>query len=243
MLSCPMLTTIFFDAGNTLVFANLERTLAALHARGILPRPEQLHAAERQAKTQLDQANTAPGGYTDRQYWNTYYSFLLKSLGIDDSKLRDSLVTASRTSTNWNVVRPGTRENLLKLGRKYRLGVISNSDGGMEKLLRSCGLGECFLGYTDSGHVGHEKPHPAIFHAALQQLAAKPESSLYVGDVYSVDYVGATRAGMQAMLFDVSGTYRASGLPRVESLQELTQVLTTEDTEHTEKTISKSQPH
>ena len=216
-----VITTIFFDAGNTLVFANLERTLAALYARGIRPQAEQLHAAERQAKTGLDEANTAPGRYTDRQYWDSYYSFLLKSLGIEDSKLHESLVAASRTSGNWNVVRPGTRETLLKLGHKYRLGVISNSDGGMERLLRSCGLGECFLGYTDSGHVGHEKPHPAIFHAALQQLAARPESSLYVGDVYSVDYVGATRAGMQAMLFDVSGTYRESGVPRVESLEEL----------------------
>jgi len=29
-----------------------------------------------------------------------------------------------------------------------------------------------------------------------------------VGDVYSVDYLGATRAGMQAILFDVAGVYR-----------------------------------
>ncbi|HKC70218.1 MAG TPA: hypothetical protein VKB60_01285, partial [Terriglobales bacterium] len=131
-----MLTTIFFDAGNTLVFANPERTLAALHARGIRPKPEQLHAAERQAKTQLDRAYTAPGRYTDRQYWDTYHSFLLKSLELEDAELQESLVTASRTSGNWDVVRPGTRETLLKLGRQYRLGVISNSDGGMEKLLR-----------------------------------------------------------------------------------------------------------
>jgi HAD superfamily hydrolase (TIGR01509 family) len=238
----PTLTTIFFDAGNTLVFANTERTLAALHARGIRPQPEQLHAAERQAKTELDRANTAPGRYTDRQYWDSYYSFLLNLLGIEDAGLHEALVTASRTSGNWDVVRGGTRESLLQLAQKYRLGVISNSDGGMEKLLRSCGLGECFLGYTDSGNVGHEKPHPAIFHAALQQLSAQPESSLYVGDVYSVDYVGATRAGMQAMLFDVSGAYRESGLPRVESLQELNQILTTEDTEHTEGTNSTNQP-
>src|SRR6185437_16592579 len=214
-------TTIFFDAGNTLVFANPERTLAALHARGVRPKAEQLHAAERQAKTELDRHNATSAHYTDRHYWDTYYSFLFNLLHIKDAELHEALVTASRTSGNWDVVRPGTRELLLQLARKYRLGVISNSDGGMEKLLRTCGLGECFLGFTDSGNVGHEKPHPAIFHAALQQLAAQPESSLYVGDVYSVDYVGATHAGMQAMLFDVSGTYRESGLPRVESLQEL----------------------
>lgn len=216
-----MLTTIFFDAGNTLVFANLDRTLAALHARGIRPTREQLHAAERQAKAELDRANTSSARYTDRQYWDTYYGFLLRSLGIDDHDVHEALVAASRTSGNWNVVRPGTREILLQLARQYRLGVISNSDGGMENLLRSCGLGECFLGYTDSGRVGCEKPNPAIFEAALRQLSAQPETSLYVGDVYSVDYIGATRAGMQAMLFDASGAYRESALPRVESLEEL----------------------
>jgi HAD superfamily hydrolase (TIGR01509 family) len=216
-----MLTTIFFDAGNTLVFANMERALAPLYGRGIRPKPEQLHAAERQAKTELDRFNAGSGHYTDRQYWDTYYSFLLTSLGVEDAALHDTLVAASRTSGNWDVVRPGTRETLLRLGRKYRLGVISNSDGGMEKLLRSCGLGDCFLGFTDSGHVGCEKPDPAIFRSALGQLSARPEESLYVGDVYSVDYVGATRAGMQAILFDVCGVYRDRGLPRVESLQEL----------------------
>ena len=74
---------------------------------------------------------------------------------------------------------------------------------------------------TDSGLVGYEKPHPAIFQAAMRAMDATPEQSLYVGDVYSVDYVGATRAGMQAILFDVSGAYRESGKPRVESLEEL----------------------
>jgi FMN phosphatase YigB (HAD superfamily) len=42
-----------------------------------------------------------------------------------------------------------------------------------------------------------------------------------VGDVYSVDYVGARNAGMQAILFDVAGTYRESEFPRVESMAEL----------------------
>ena len=44
---------------------------------------------------------------------------------------------------------------------------------------------------------------------------------LYVGDVYSVDYLGAQGAGMQAMLMDVPGAYRNKGVPRVESLEEL----------------------
>jgi FMN phosphatase YigB (HAD superfamily) len=52
-------------------------------------------------------------------------------------------------------------------------------------------------------------------------MNARPEESLYVGDVYSVDYVGARNAGMQAVLFDVAGAYRDRDLPRVESLEQL----------------------
>jgi FMN phosphatase YigB (HAD superfamily) len=42
-----------------------------------------------------------------------------------------------------------------------------------------------------------------------------------VGDVYSVDYVGATYAGMEAVLFDVSGAYLERQEPRVESMEQL----------------------
>ena len=56
-------------------------------------------------------------------------------------------------------------------------------------------------------------------------MKADPAQSLYVGDVYSVDYVGATNAGMQAVLFDVAGAYRDQEFPRVESLAGLEQWL------------------
>ena len=92
-------------------------------------------------------------------------------------------------------------------------------------MLRRCGVCDCFASIIDSGHVGHEKPHPAIFAAALREMRADPADSLYVGDIYSVDYVGARNAGMQAVLFDVAGAYRGREFPRVESLAELEQLL------------------
>jgi len=56
-------------------------------------------------------------------------------------------------------------------------------------------------------------------------MKAAPAQSLYVGDVYSVDYLGATSAGIQAILMDVPGAYSNKGLPRIESLQELQSAL------------------
>jgi len=110
---------------------------------------------------------------------------------------------------------------LQEIAKEFQIAVISNADGRIEDVLRRCGIADCFLTITDSGLVGHEKPHPEIFRQALQTLQAKPEESVYVGDMYSVDYLGATGAGMQAVLMDVPGAYKERGVARVETLDEL----------------------
>jgi FMN phosphatase YigB (HAD superfamily) len=58
----------------------------------------------------------------------------------------------------------------------------------------------------------------------MKSLNVMPAESLYTGDVYSVDYVGATGVGMQSVLFDVAGAYK-DFVPRVESLEELEMAL------------------
>jgi HAD superfamily hydrolase (TIGR01509 family) len=157
----------------------------------------------------------------DHGFWNIYYSHLLDALGMPDETICREMVTRTRISANWCDIRPGTREALLRLGEKYRLGVISNADGKIAEVLERTGVADCFETITDSGIVGREKPHPAIFEAALNSMGVAPQESLYTGDVYSVDYLGATRFGMQGVLFDVAGAYKGNGLPRVKSLDEL----------------------
>jgi putative hydrolase of the HAD superfamily len=216
----PPLKAIFFDVGNTLLFPDRPHILAPLHERKLTPSLEQWHAIERKTKKEFDDI-VQHDGKADRSFWYLFYSHLLPELGVHDDALRDALVNATRVSANWCDILPGTREVLQRLGKRYPLAVISNADGKIAEVLQHCGIADCFCAITDSGVVGYEKPHPAIFEAALRSMRAAPGQSLYVGDVYSVDYLGATRAGMQAILFDVSGAYRESSWPRVESLEEL----------------------
>ena len=112
--------------------------------------------------------------------------------------MRAALIENTQNSANWDRILPGTRDALERIRQDYAIAVISNSDGRIAAVLRRCGIGDCFARITDSGNVGHEKPHPAIFEAALREMKAEAAESLYVGDVYSVDYVGARQAGMQA---------------------------------------------
>ena len=211
---------IFFDVGNTLLFPDRERIYAPLYERNIVPSPEQLRSIECRTKKEFD-AILRQRGAVDHGFWYLFYSHLLEELGLQSDGLRDSLVAATRVSANWGAIRAGTREILERIGKQCRIGVISNSDGKIAVLLERYQIADYFLNITDSGLVGREKPHTAIFQAALRTMGVAPEESLYVGDLYSVDYLGATGVGMQAMLFDVCGAYREMDLPRVESLEEL----------------------
>ena len=216
--------TIFFDVGNTLLFPNRERIHAPLRARGTTCEPSQLQDLECRIKNEFDALMVNDGNH-DHSFWLMFYTQLFAEIGLKDDALRDHLVSSIRESANWDQILPGTREHLLRLSERYRIAVISNADGKIDNVLRRCGIADCFLTITDSGLVGYEKPHPEIFRRALQSLNAQPEEALYVGDLYSVDYLGATGAGMQAALLDVPGAYRNKGVARVESLAELDAML------------------
>jgi HAD superfamily hydrolase (TIGR01509 family) len=216
--------SIFFDVGNTLLFPNRERIHVPLAERGMIPDPEHLRDLERRTKNQFDSLMTQHGSH-DHSFWWMFYSQLLAEIGLHDDALCHQLVASIRDSANWDQILPGTRDQLQQIGARYQIGVISNADGRIEDVLRRCHIADCFRTITDSALAGYEKPHPKIFRQALKSLNAAPEESLYVGDVFSVDYLGATGAGMQAILMDVPGAYRDKGLPRVESLVELRSAL------------------
>jgi len=209
---------IFFDVGNTLLFPNRATMLAPL-PYGDHPTLEQWQALERRTKREFDQGLL--GGGVDHGFWWTFYTYLLAEKGAVDDGVRSALVANTQKSANWDHILPGTRKALDRIRERHRIAVISNADGKIDRVLARCQIADCFASITDSAIVGFEKPRAEIFEAALQAMQARAAESLYVGDVYSVDYVGARNAGMEAVLFDVAGAYRGQPLPRVESLEEL----------------------
>jgi putative hydrolase of the HAD superfamily len=208
---------VFFDVGNTLLFPNRAKMLAPISSDRH-PSLEQWQALERRTKLEFDQA--MQDGGVDHGFWWTFYTYLLPQLG-EGTGVRDALVVNTQKSANWDLILPGTRDVLERISQRFRIAVISNADGGIEQVLTRCGIADCFESITDSAIVGVEKPRAEIFEAALNQMKARPDESLYVGDMYSVDYLGARNAGMQAVLFDLAGAYRERALSRVESLAQL----------------------
>jgi putative hydrolase of the HAD superfamily len=97
---------------------------------------------------------------------------------------------------------PDIREGLEGLGeRGTRIGIVCDVgfSGGelLREMLADEGLLEHFSGWAFSDEVGHYKPSPRIFEAALEALGAEPGEAIHVGDLRRTDVAGAAALGMR----------------------------------------------
>lgn len=140
----------------------------------------------------------------DQQRAATYLEALFRLGGVPAERMAEVGQCLARMHAErhlWCSIRGRTREALERLrSAGLRLGVVSNSDGRVAEALRAAGLSDYFDVVIDSSLVGVEKPDPRIFQAALDALAVRPEESLYVGDLYEVDVIGARAAGIEPVL-------------------------------------------
>lgn len=98
---------------------------------------------------------------------------------------------------------PGIHGCLAELSRKgIGLGIVCDVgfSGGelLRELLEAEGLLGHFGGWGFSDAVGHYKPAPQIFEAALAALGAEPQEAMHVGDLRRTDVAGATALGMRS---------------------------------------------
>jgi len=99
-------------------------------------------------------------------------------------------------------VRPDPRLNALlsRLGRSYRLGVVTNGSTQSQRgKLRGLGIEQYFDPIVVSEEVAHRKPEFAIFRLALRSWALPHGEVLFVGDDGLKDIGGARAAGLQAL--------------------------------------------
>jgi len=89
--------------------------------------------------------------------------------------------------------------------RKLITGLISNVGQEIDSYCRELGF-EPFLDYkVTSFEVGYDKPRPEIFQLALDKAGIKAGDSIFIGDVYEQDIVGAKGVGMKPILISRNG--------------------------------------
>jgi HAD superfamily hydrolase (TIGR01509 family) len=88
-----------------------------------------------------------------------------------------------------------SREILTALRTRFKIGVVSNFYGNLDRILAEAGFGELVDALADSSRLGIFKPDPGIFQAALDQLGVAAGEAVMVGDSLDKDCVPARRLG------------------------------------------------
>jgi len=94
---------------------------------------------------------------------------------------------------------PQAKPLLLKLAKRYRLGVIANQLAGLDKRLEAHGIAQYFDFLLGSADVGLSKPDPRIFALALEKAGCAPYEAVMIGDRPDNDVYPAKRLGLRTI--------------------------------------------
>lgn len=165
--------------------------------------------------------------YTFRESLLFQVTGVLEALNVTDAGLASRLCdrflqdSLDKIRSNLTILR--------ELSARFRLGIISNFYGNLERVCLESGLTPLMSVMVDSARVGFTKPDPRIFQVALMQLQLDPREAVFVGDSLPRDMEGAKGLGMPHiwLVSDHSGTAVpcCPGDPMIRSLADLREVL------------------
>lgn len=211
-----MLRAVFFDVGNTLIYPYPSVSEVCRQVLAEAGHARDLHEID--ALMPLVDAYYEERYRTDDTFWTDdeetssvwvgMYSLLCRRLGIEES----ALVLARRVcdefgrAERWRPYADVTPAFERLKARGLKLGIISNWDSRLVRLMEGLGLGGYMDSIISSADVGLHKPDPRIFELACDALGVTPREAAHVGDHHYADILGARAVGMHAILIDRHGT-------------------------------------
>jgi HAD superfamily hydrolase (TIGR01509 family) len=227
---------VFFDVGNTLVRINYGAIADHLAVLGVPVTAGTVQRAEWRARVRLDADLVAvPASRRSTETADThtrYLRYTLEGLGITDDGLI-AAVTEWRRTYNipigpWNTVDPDAVPALEETrAAGFKTAVISNSNGTIRGLLDGLGLLQLVDVVLDSGEEGVEKPNPEIFRRALARTGVAASEAVYIGDLHSIDILGARSAGVQAVLLDPGDHWGERDCAKARTVLDAVRLITT----------------
>jgi putative hydrolase of the HAD superfamily len=206
-----MIEAVLLDVGGVLVLPEAALLVEALDRAGIPGvTPADLARGHYAGVAAMDRSALSKGLTAD---WPGYRRALVASLGVADREMAMQVLATAYATVPWTTIIRGAIDGLRGLaGTGVALGIVSNSNGTIEEQLLTQGIAQVGAGegvpvvvVVDSGSVGIEKPHPAIFEHALAVLGVAPGDAVHVGDTGWADVAGAQAAGIRPLHLDPHG--------------------------------------
>ena len=107
----------------------------------------------------------------------------------------------------------------------YILGVVSNREKPYPEEIKKIKMDGYFKFLLAGGEVNSYKPDRLIFERALELAGTSAQETLYIGDNYFADIVGARRAGLMPVLYDPTNLFPDRECATIQSFTELHELL------------------
>lgn len=229
-------TAVIFDLDGTLRANQPEGFEAFVEYAGrvgIALTEEQIKICEREAHRYWASArvDTDLARYDQRGFWVNYNQILLNAMNVGQNcsdcahRIQDLFDTYDPQDMVFAETRP-VLQTLRDAG--YKLGLVSNRDNPLEPDAQKYGFAEFFSFMLAGGQAGCYKPDPRIFYKALHMAGdVAPAESVYIGDNFFADVVGALNVGMDAILIDPRDVFEKYYSRRVKHLPDVVEFIET----------------
>ena len=231
------ITTVIFDVYETLAYNNtglwIDTFKRICHDQSLEIDPQHLYrewkeleVAFRKRRLNLEDPAKSPPFKSYEEAWYDCFAEVFSALDLQGdaaSAARGAIVDMGEREPY-----PDAIEAIPTIQAHWRTGVLSNADDDyLFPLLQK--IGWEFDAILSSQGAQAYKPLPSPFWRILEELSARPEEAIYVGDTPYDDVLGAKGVGMRAVWINRHG---ASISPlevtpdyEVKSLNELPQIL------------------
>jgi len=202
---------LYFDVGGTLIEPVRpipETYAAAFNAHGADVSPNTLLPIFRRVWRELahdvppgeDRYSRQRGG--ERGFWREFVRRVAEAagLGIDTDPPFEELFEYFRRPEAWHLYDDVFETLDVLRADGVAMGVISNWDRRLPRLLDELGLTAYFDPILVSASEGVEKPDPRIFHRGAERAGVSTSECVYIGDTVAFDVNGARAAGMHPVL-------------------------------------------
>ena len=210
MSAPPSIQVIFFDAAGTLI--HLPKGVG-WHYRAVAKRhgweadEAKLTRAFRLAWQAASPLPTTKSRRLDddKEWWKALVRSVIENCGVPAELERAAFfeeLYAEFTLPGVWALFPEARAVIERLRGRYRLGVISNFDSRLRRVLDHLELTNLFEVVAISSEVGADKPDPWIFQRALEMMGVEAHEALHVGDDPDCDWRAAEALGLHSFRLD-----------------------------------------
>ena len=165
-----------------------------------------------------------------KAFWVNFTKRRLAAVGIDSTEATKLAPKVSDYMSEFYKPQVHVPEEIFTLLESleesgYQLGVVSNRDVPFHDELKNLKLDPYFHFILAAGEVKSYKPDSLIFEHALKIAGTAAPETMYIGDNYFADIVGARRAGLIPVLYDPITLFPEADCAVIKSFAELPELL------------------